>query len=163
MNQLSVTGSGPLPLGSQSRQSRRGASPFPSLRSELRAWIRGEVAKNVPYDQFVRKIVAADGSNKDVPAASYFKILRDPASITENTTHLFLGVRFNCTKCHDHPFEKWTQDQYYETAAFFARTALKADPQSQGRNIGGTAVEGAKPIYHELPGWRKPRRCHPGR
>ena len=113
----------------------------------LRAWIRGEVAKNVPYDQFVRKIVAADGSNKDVPAASYFKILRDPASITENTTHLFLGVRFNCTKCHDHPFEKWTQDQYYETAAFFARTALKGDPQSQGKNIGGTAVEGAKPLY----------------
>ncbi len=113
----------------------------------LRKWIRDEVAQNTPYDQFARKIVAADGSNKDNPAASYFKILRDPASTIENTTHLFLGVRFNCTKCHDHPFEKWTQDQYYETAAFFARVGLKADPQSGGRNIGGTAVEGAKPLY----------------
>ena len=44
----------------------------------------------------------------------------------ENTTQLFLAVRFNCNKCHDHPFEKWTQDQYYETAAYFARVGLKA-------------------------------------
>ncbi len=115
--------------------------------SAFRKWIREEVAKNTPYDQFARKIITADGSNRENPAASYYKILRDPGSTTENTTHLFLGVRFNCTKCHDHPFERWTQDQYYETAAFFARTALKADPQSQGKNIGGTAVEGAKPLY----------------
>ena len=65
----------------------------------------------------------------------------------ENTTHLFLAVRFNCNKCHDHPFERWTQDQYYQTAAYFARFNLKADPASTGRNIGGTAVEGAKPLY----------------
>jgi mono/diheme cytochrome c family protein len=113
----------------------------------LRAWIRDHVAKNTPYDQFARAIIAADGSNKDNPPASYYKILRDPGSTTENTTHLFLGVRFNCTKCHDHPFERWTQDQYYQTAAYFARVGLKADPQSTGRNVGGTAVEGAKPLY----------------
>ena len=65
----------------------------------------------------------------------------------ENTTHLFLAVRFNCNKCHDHPFERWTQDQYYQTAAFFARVGLKADPASGNRRIGGTAVEGAKPLY----------------
>jgi WD40 repeat protein len=113
----------------------------------LRKWIREEVSKNTPYDEFARKIVVADGSNKDNPAASYYKILRDPGTLTENTTHLFLAVRFNCTKCHDHPFEKWTQDQYYETAAWFARVGLKADPQGGGKNIGGTAVEGAKPLY----------------
>jgi hypothetical protein len=65
----------------------------------------------------------------------------------ENTTHLFLATRFNCNKCHDHPFERWTQDQYYEMAAFFARVGLKPDEQSQGKTIGGTAVEGAKPLY----------------
>ena len=58
----------------------------------------------------------------------------------ENTTQLFLGVRFNCNKCHDHPFERWTQDQYYQTAAFFARTGLDRDPESGDRTIGGTAV-----------------------
>jgi WD40 repeat protein len=115
--------------------------------SEFRKWIRAEVAKNTPYDEFVRKIVAADGSNRENPAASYYKILRDPGATTENTTHLFLAVRFNCSKCHDHPFERWTQDQYYETAAFFARVGLKADPESKDRRIGGTAVEGAKPLY----------------
>ena len=65
----------------------------------------------------------------------------------ENTTQLFLGVRFNCNKCHDHPFERWTQDQYYQTAAFFAQVGLKADPASGGRMVGGTDVEAPKPLY----------------
>ncbi|HUG90005.1 MAG TPA: DUF1549 domain-containing protein [Planctomycetaceae bacterium] len=113
----------------------------------FRKWIRDEVAANTPYDQFARKILTASGSNRENPAASYYKILRDPLDTMENTTHLFLGVRFNCNKCHDHPFERWTQDQYYETAAFFAHVGLKRDPESGDRNIGGTAVEGAKPLY----------------
>jgi WD40 repeat protein len=113
----------------------------------LRKWIRTEVEKNTPYDEFVRKIVTASGSNHDNPAAAYFKILRDPETTLENTTHLFLAVRFNCNKCHDHPFERWTQDDYYQTAAFFSNVGLKPDPRSNGKNIGGTAVEGAKPLY----------------
>jgi mono/diheme cytochrome c family protein len=119
----------------------------PEGASAFRKWIRNEVAQNTPYDQFVRSIISADGSNKDNPAASYYKILRDPGVTTENTTHLFLAVRFNCSKCHDHPFERWTQDQYYETAAYFARVGLKADPASGDKKIGGTAVEGAKALY----------------
>lgn len=119
----------------------------PEGSSSFREWIKTEVTANTPYDNFVRKVITADGSNKDNPAASYYKILREPVDIMENTTHLFLGVRFNCNKCHDHPFEKWTQDQYYETAAYFARVGLKADPASGKRKIGGTAVEGAKPFY----------------
>lgn len=113
----------------------------------FREWIRKEVEANTPYDQFVRKILTVKGSNKAEPAASYYKILRDPASIMENTTHLFLGVRFNCNKCHDHPFERWTQDQYYETAAYFAQVKLDADPASGNNRIGATAVEAGKPIY----------------
>ena len=54
---------------------------------------------------------------------------------------------FNCNKCHDHPFERWTQDQYYETTAYFARVGLKKDDKSGDKRIGGTAVEGAKPLY----------------
>ena len=113
----------------------------------FRKWIRTEVEANTPYDQFVRKVLTAAGSNKDNPAASYFKILREPADAMENTTHLFLGVRFNCNKCHDHPFERWTQDQYYQLAAYFARVDRKPDPAAKGAKIGGTAVEGAKPLY----------------
>ena len=113
----------------------------------FRNWIRAEVKANTPYDQFVRKILTATGSNKDNPPASYFKILREPAELMENTTHLFLATRFNCNKCHDHPFERWTQDQYYQMTAYFARVGLSRDPASGDRNLGGTAVEGAKPLY----------------
>jgi WD40 repeat protein/mono/diheme cytochrome c family protein len=119
---------------------REGAESF-------RAWIRSEVEKNTPYDQFARKILTASGSNRENPPASYWKIVRTPTEAMENTTHLFLATRFNCNKCHDHPFERWTQDQYYQTAAFFAQVSLKADPASGDKKIGGTAVEGAQPLY----------------
>jgi hypothetical protein len=113
----------------------------------FREWIRKEVAANTPYDEFVRKIITASGSNKDNPAASYWKILREPAEAMENTTHLFLATRFNCNKCHDHPFERWTQDQYYHLGAFFSQVQLTADPASGKAVIAGTAVEKARPIY----------------
>ncbi|MGB0580430.1 MAG: DUF1549 domain-containing protein [Limisphaerales bacterium] len=116
----------------------------------FREWIHKEVKANTPYDQFVSKILTAKGSNKINPPASYYKILRTPQDLMENTTHLFLATRFNCNKCHDHPFERWTQNQYYETAAFFAQVSLKRDPKNAKGNIGGTAVEGAKPLYEEI-------------
>jgi WD40 repeat protein len=117
-----------------------GAKPF-------RDWIRNEIAGNTPYDQFVRKILTASGSNKEVPQASYFKILRKPEDTMENTTHLFLATRFNCNKCHDHPFERWTMDQYYQLSAFFVQTDLKKDPAAGDKQIGQTAVEAGKPIF----------------
>ena len=120
----------------------------------FRAWIRQEIAANTPYDQFVRKILTATGSNKDNPAASYWKTLREPAETMENTTHLFLATRFNCNKCHDHPFERWTQDQYYRLGAYFTQVAFDPDPQSGGAKIDGTAVEKAHALYeivHDQP------------
>ncbi len=120
----------------------------------LRDWIREEVRNNTPYDEFVRKVITASGSNRSNPAAGYFKILRTPEDLMENSTHLFLATRFNCNKCHDHPFERWTQDQYYELAAYYAQVELKADPASRDKKIGGTAVEGAKALY-EIVGDRR--------
>ncbi len=114
----------------------------------FRDWIRTEVAANTPYDKFVYRILTATGSNKENPAAAYYKILRTPENIMENTTHLFLATRFNCNKCHDHPFERWTQDQYYETAAYFAQVELKRDMKNApNQSIGASAVDEAKPLY----------------
>ncbi|MHC4994876.1 MAG: DUF1549 and DUF1553 domain-containing protein, partial [Planctomycetota bacterium] len=113
----------------------------------FRGWIHNQIASNTPYDVFARKIITASGSNRDNPAASYYKVLRTPEAIMENTTHLFLATRFNCNKCHDHPFERWTQNQYYETAAFFARVNLAKDPGKDNRTLAGTAVEKGKPLY----------------
>lgn len=112
----------------------------------LRNWIKNAVANNMPYDEFARAILTAEGSTLENPPASYVKILREPDALMENTTHLFLAIRFNCNKCHDHPFERWTQDQYYHLAAYFAQVGLKGDPRFAGQTIGGSAVEGAKPL-----------------
>jgi hypothetical protein len=112
----------------------------------LRGWIRQAVATNMPYDQFVHTILTASGSTFENPPASYYKIIRDPGTLMENTTQLFLAVRFNCNKCHDHPFERWTQDQYYHLAAYFAQIGRKEDPHFKGQRVGGTDVEAATPM-----------------
>ncbi len=112
----------------------------------LRNWIKDAIATNRPYDQFAYQVITGSGSTLDNPAAAYWKIHRDPASAMENTTQLFLAVRFNCNKCHDHPFERWTQDQYYHLTAYFAQVGLKPDPEFAGQKIGGSAVESAAPL-----------------
>ena len=91
----------------------------------FRQWIREQVACNKPYDQFVRELLLAEGSTYKQPAGNYYAVLREPGKITEDVSQTFLGVRFNCAKCHDHPFEKWTQNQYYQFGAFFSRLAIK--------------------------------------
>ncbi|MFO0788610.1 MAG: DUF1549 domain-containing protein [Pirellulales bacterium] len=116
----------------------------------LRNWIHGELAANTPYDVFARKILTATGSTKDNPAGDYFKTLRTPEALMENTTHLFLATRFNCNKCHDHPFERWTQDQYYHLAAYFAQIDRAKDPAGGDVVIGGTDVEAGKPLYEVI-------------
>lgn len=113
----------------------------------FRDWIKEQIKNNTPYNQFVYQILTASGSNRENPPASYFKIHRTPGQLVETTTHLFLAIRFNCNKCHDHPFERWNQRQYYELAAFFGQVHLKPDPASGNRRVGGTAVEGAKPLF----------------
>jgi hypothetical protein len=116
----------------------------------LRNWIKNSIAANKPYDQFAREVLTARGSNLENPPAAYYKVLRDPENAMENTTHLFLAVRFNCNKCHDHPFERWTQDQYYNMAAYFAQIGRKEDPLYAGMKIGGSAVEGAAPLVEVI-------------
>jgi len=88
-------------------------------------WIKQSLARNKPYDKFVRELLLAQGSSYLSPEVNFYRALRDPGKITEDVSQTFLGVRFNCNKCHDHPFEKWTQRQYYEFGAYFARVAIK--------------------------------------
>jgi hypothetical protein len=122
----------------------------------FRDYIKNAIASNMPYDKFVHDILTASGSNLENPAAAYYKTLRDPGSTMENTTHLFLAVRFNCNKCHDHPFERWTQDQYYHLASFFAQVERKEDPKHAGQKLGGSAVEGAVPLVEIIGDGNEP-------
>ena len=91
----------------------------------FRGWLREAIEDNRPYDELVHELIVASGSTLDVPAASYFRAARDPKEAMETTTQLFMGVRMVCAQCHDHPFERWTQDQYYEMTAFFAGLGVR--------------------------------------
>lgn len=90
-------------------------------------WIRQAVAANMPYDQFVRALLTTNGNPHETAtaAANFIRVNLDPKQATENTTQLFLGTRFSCCQCHDHPFEKWTQRQYFGLTAFFARGTVR--------------------------------------
>jgi hypothetical protein len=86
----------------------------------FRNWLRQALTQNKPYDKFVAELMTASGGSLENPAANYYRIARDPSVVMENMTQVFLGIRFNCNKCHDHPFERWTQQQYYELSAYFS-------------------------------------------
>ncbi len=92
---------------------------------EFREWIHDSVAKNQPYDKMVRELLTSRGSVYDSPAANYFRTTREPKPTMEKTTQVFLGVRMVCAQYHDHPFERWTQNQYYQMAAFFSAVGLR--------------------------------------
>ncbi|MFO0952174.1 MAG: DUF1553 domain-containing protein [Isosphaeraceae bacterium] len=91
-------------------------------------WIKANLERNTPMDQFVRELLTSEGSAFKNPAANYYRISRDPENSVETTAQLFLGVRIQCAKCHNHPFERWTQDDYYGFAAFFSRVRQKKGP-----------------------------------
>jgi hypothetical protein len=100
-------------------------------------WLRDHVAANDGFDVPVREMLTADGGTFANPPANYYRIARDPQNIAETTVQLFCGVRMQCAKCHNHPFERWTQDDYYSMAAFFARVKQKKDPVERRRGRSG--------------------------
>jgi Protein of unknown function (DUF1553)/Protein of unknown function (DUF1549) len=92
---------------------------------KFHSWLVRAVRSNMPYDQFARTLLTADGSTFSNPPASYYRAAADTNDCTEMTSQLFLGIRIQCAKCHNHPFERWTQDNYYGIGAFFQRVQRK--------------------------------------
>ena len=88
-------------------------------------WIRESIAANKPLDQFARELIAARGSTYEHPPANWWRANRDPVTRAENTARVFLGTQLNCAQCHNHPFERWTQDDYYDWTSLFARVDYK--------------------------------------
>ena len=84
-------------------------------------WLVRAFEVNQPYDQFVRELLLADGSTLENPAANYYRTAATGSDATETTAQIFLGVRIQCARCHNHPFERWTQDNYYGMNAVFER------------------------------------------
>lgn len=84
-------------------------------------WIRESLAQNLPYDDFVGSILTASGDLSDNPPVTWYRQVRQLNEQVEDTAQLFLGLRLQCAQCHHHPFEKWSQHDYYSLAAFFSR------------------------------------------
>jgi hypothetical protein len=137
----------------------------------LHRWIRQSVAENKPWDQFAREVLLARGSGFTEGPANFFRTSRTPEDLAETTAQIFLGVRVQCARCHNHPFEKWTQQQYYQMAAFFARVKGKRGNTDDeldiylassgevrhprtGKEMTPTALDAA-PIAREYPGDRR--------
>lgn len=93
---------------------------------KFRRWLFEVVRDDKPLNSFAHELLTASGSTKNNPAANYWRASRDEIDATETTAQLFLGIRIQCAKCHNHPFEKWTQDDYYGIAAAFHRVGRKA-------------------------------------
>ena len=84
-----------------------------------------QFAEDRPFDQFAREVLTSRGNTIHAPAANFYRIARTPEDAAESAAQLFLGVRIQCAKCHNHPYEAMTQKDYYGLAAFFARVRLK--------------------------------------
>ncbi len=105
-------------------------------------WIRASLHQNLPYDEFVRAIVAASGDVSQHPPVTWYRAVSSREQQAEDAAQLFLGLRIQCARCHHHPFEKWSQGDYYGFLAFFSRVGKK-----QGEN----GIEAAQEpfIFHQ--------------
>jgi len=97
----------------------------PAAVQAYAGWIRNRVAENTPWDEMVRQVITATGSSTNNGATNFFAVHQDPETMAENTSQAFLSLSINCAKCHNHPLEKWTNDQYYAFANLFARVRAK--------------------------------------
>jgi hypothetical protein len=112
-------------------------------------WLRQSLHENRPYDQFAREILAAAGRVEDNPAVAWYHAVRDPTAQVEDMAQLFLGMRIQCAKCHHHPYEKWSQQDYYGLSAFFSRVGRKPSTWGRGRdhiyhNVGAASARNPK-------------------
>jgi hypothetical protein len=88
-------------------------------------WLTDRIANNTPLDQLVVELLSATGGTLKNPPAAYFHIERDTLKTSENVAQVFFGIRTQCAQCHNHPFDRWTMDDYYSFAAFFAQVGRK--------------------------------------
>lgn len=124
-------------------------------------WIREGISTNKPIDQFVREIITARGSTYQNPPANFYRSTRTATERGETAAQVFLGIRLRCAQCHNHPFDKWTQDDYYDWADLFAQVDYKVLENRYRDNLDKHAFEGEQVIFTALNGAVKnPRNNH---
>jgi hypothetical protein len=110
-------------------------------------WIRRSIAEGKPLNEFARELLAARGSTYAEPPANFYRALRDPYARAEAAAQVFLGIRLQCAKCHNHPFERWTQDDYHGFAALFARVQYRILENKRRDNLDQHEFVGEQIVY----------------
>ncbi len=115
-------------------------------------WIREQMRKDTPLDQFVRQQIAASGSNIQDPAVNLYTMIPagnyDPKAVALDIAQVFTGIRIQCSQCHNHPFDRWTQDDFYGFVSFF--TGVKRKEASEAREFYVWDDPNAAPAKHLL-------------
>lgn len=120
-------------------------------------WIRKCIADGKPLNEFARELIAGRGSTYAEPASNYYRALRDPFTRAEATAQLFLGIRVQCCKCHNHPFDQWTQNDYYQLAAFFPRVQYRIVENNRRDKFDKHEFDGEQIVWFD----RKSQVVHP--
>lgn len=94
-------------------------------------WIRESLAANKPHDVMVRELLTAEGPLREVPQGQFYKVVARPGDMASTLSQVFLGVRIACAECHHHPFDRWSQDDYYGMQAFFQQVSRKSGPRGE--------------------------------
>lgn len=115
------------------RNKRRNGTDIP-YTYKFHAWIRRAFRENMPYDQFVRSVLTATGDPETHPPVAWYREVKTSTAQMEDVAQLFLGMRMACAKCHHHPFERWSQQDYYGFEAFFSQVGLKNSKFNQNVN-----------------------------
>lgn len=98
-------------------------------------WLTNQISNDVPLDQTVRDLLTASGGTFSEPATNFYQIERDQLKTAENVAQIFMGIRIQCAQCHNHPFDRWTMDDYYGFTAFFAQISQKQGEDYRERII----------------------------
>lgn len=117
-----------------------------SLKSAVQyfEWLEDQIAREVPADQMVRTLLTATGPSFQAPEANFYKVERDTLKLSENVAQAFMGVRTQCAQCHNHPFDRWSMQDYYGFAAFFSQIGRKAGEDPRESIIFNSASGGVK-------------------
>ena len=122
-------------------------------------WLSDQIANNVPLDKMVQELLSSSGGTFKKPPTNFYEIERDQLKVAENVAQIFMGMRIQCAQCHNHPFDRWTQDDYYNFASFFSQIGRKQGEDSREQvvfNSGGGEVKhpvsGQNAVPHFLGG-----------
>ncbi len=109
-------------------------------------WLRERIAGNMPFNELVKELLSAKGGTFSSPATNYFQIEQDVLKLTENVAQVFMGTRIQCAQCHNHPFDRWTMDDYYSFASFFAQVKRKPAEDPRERVVYDEGGEVQNPV-----------------